>query len=72
MNVVAENMIFVNTEFTSQKELFQFIAQQAFYLNRVWDVGRVVEGFYHREEEFSTAMNDGIAIPHCRDRKSVV
>ena len=71
MNVVAENMIFVNTEFTSQKELFQFIAQQAFDLNRVWDVGRVVEGFYHREEEFSTAMNDGIAIPHCRSESII-
>ena len=26
----------------------------------------LVEGFYTREKEFSTALNDKIAIPHCR------
>lgn len=64
--VVAEEMIFINTGFVSQKELFHFIAQTAHDLGRVNDVQEIIQGFYHREEEFSTAMNDGIAIPHCR------
>lgn len=65
-NVVAEEMIFVNTLFTSQKDLFEFIAQTAFVLGRISNVQSVVDGFYHRESEYSTAMSDGIAIPHCR------
>jgi PTS system fructose-specific IIA component len=65
-NVVAEEMIFVNTSFNSQKDLFEFIADTAFGLGRTSDVKSVVDGFYHREGEYSTAMNDGIAIPHCR------
>jgi fructose PTS system EIIA component len=65
-NVVAEEMIFVNTSFTSQKDLFEFIAETAFCLGRISNVQSVIDGFYHREGEYSTAMNDGIAIPHCR------
>jgi fructose PTS system EIIA component len=65
-NVVAEEMIFVNTSFTSQKDLFEFIAETAFGLGRISNVQSVIDGFYHREGEYSTAMNDGIAIPHCR------
>jgi fructose PTS system EIIA component len=65
-NVVAEELIFINTTFNSQKDLFEFIAETAFRLSRTSDIRSVVDGFYHREGEYSTAMNDGIAIPHCR------
>lgn len=65
-SVVAEELIFINTIFNSQKDMFEFIAETAFRLDRTTDVKSVIDGFYHREGEYSTAMNDGIAIPHCR------
>lgn len=67
MNVIDHNFIFIDTDFKTQKELFIFLAKQVFFSNRGNDLEKIVEGFYEREEEFSTAMDNYIAIPHCRN-----
>lgn len=65
-NVICNDFIYLDMEFESQREIFQFLGKQMYSKNRVTQVQEIVEGFYQREKEFSTAMNDGIAIPHCR------
>lgn len=68
MNVIEKNLIFLDTELDSQDEIFQFLANTVVDLGRGKSVEGIVEGFYFREKEFSTAMNDRIAIPHCRNK----
>lgn len=67
IKVISKSMVFLDTEFGSQNELFKFLATELYNQNRSDSVEEVVKGFYLREEEFSTAVNDGIAIPHCRN-----
>jgi len=64
-NVIVRELIFIDTEFKTQDEVLNFIASRLFEAGRCSDVSEVVRGFYDREAEFSTCMNDGIAIPHC-------
>lgn len=74
-NVMDKDFIYLDTEFQTQNELFYFIANKMVESNRGNDADKIVEGFFQREKEFSTAMMDGIAIPHCRNdeiKKSTV
>lgn len=65
-DVIDKNLIFLNTSYQNQQELFDFLADEVIKENRGMDKEKIVEGFYEREKEYSTAINDGIAIPHCR------
>ena len=67
MKVIDHNFIFIDTDFQTQKELFTFLAEQVLSSKRGNDLDKIVEGFYERENEFSTAMDNYIAIPHCRN-----
>lgn len=67
MKVIDHNFIFIDTDFQTQKEVFAFLAEQVFSSKRGNDLEKIVEGFYEREQEFSTAMDNYIAIPHCRN-----
>lgn len=69
--VISKEMIFKNTEFTTQEEVFGFLANRMKETNRSINVEDIIKGFYHREEEFSTYIGNQIAIPHCRN-KSVI
>lgn len=65
--VVDRELLFIGTDFRTQGEVFSFLG------NTIWTAGRaekadtVIRGFYKREMEFSTCINDGVAIPHCLD-----
>lgn len=65
-NVISEEYIYLDTEIKTQDELFDFLACKMVEHGRASNIEEMKEGFYKREAEFSTAMNDGIAIPHCR------
>lgn len=67
MKVIDKNLIFLDTEFKSQEEVFRFLANKAIETKRGNDLDLIVQGFYDRELEFSTAMDEMIAIPHCRN-----
>ena len=71
MKVIDKNLIFLDTEFKSQQEIFGFLATKSIETKRGNDVDLIVQGFYDRELEFSTAMDEMIAIPHCRN-KSII
>lgn len=65
-NVIDKKLIFLNASYKNQKEIFNFIADEVIKESRGIDKEKIIEGFYEREKEYSTAINDGIAIPHCR------
>lgn len=65
-DVIDKKLIFLNTSYKNQKEIFNFIADEVIKESRGIDKEKIIEGFYEREKEYSTAINDGIAIPHCR------
>lgn len=65
-DVITKNMIFLNQEIKSQEEVFEFLADRLLEEERGTSKEGIIEGFHAREEEFSTAINDGIAIPHCK------
>lgn len=67
MEVIDKNFIFLDTEFKFQEELFVFLANRVIESKRGNDLDSIVKGFYDRENEFSTAMDEMIAIPHCRN-----
>lgn len=65
-DVIDKKLIFLNTSYQNQKEVFNFLADEVIKERRGVDKEKIIEGFYEREKEYSTAINDGIAIPHCR------
>lgn len=65
-DVIVKKHIYLDTSFRSQREIFEFIADRMKEDGRCTEEDALIENFYQREQEFSTAMNDGIAIPHCR------
>ncbi len=64
--VIVEKMIFLHQNLESQQSVFRFLAEQLVEAGRGTSKDALIEGFYDREREFSTALNDKIAIPHCR------
>lgn len=65
-DVIDKNLIFLNTSYQNQQQVFDFLADEVIKESRGIDKEKIIEGFYEREKEYSTAINDGIAIPHCR------
>lgn len=68
MEVIVKDFIFLDTDLHTQDEVFQFLTKALTSCGRADQGDIIIEGFYQREKEFSTAMNDGIAIPHCRSK----
>jgi fructose-specific phosphotransferase system IIA component len=66
-NVIIPEMLFVNQGFNNEDAVLRFLAEQAVSKGRANNPEKLIQGFYNREKEFSTAVNNYIAIPHCRD-----
>lgn len=66
--VISKEYIYVKQNFTNQKELFAFLANQLVASKRAENEQSIIDSFYAREEEFSTYVDRGIAIPHCRSQ----
>lgn len=64
--VISENLIFINTHLKTQSEVFDFLEKELKKENRCIQNESIKKGFYAREQEFSTYIDNGIAIPHCR------
>ncbi|WP_381415121.1 PTS sugar transporter subunit IIA [Spiroplasma endosymbiont of Anurida maritima] len=58
--------VFVKQDFSSQKEVFQFLAKKYFELGFCSNEKKAYKGLIKREKEGTTGFNDGIAIPHAR------
>jgi PTS system fructose-specific IIA component len=66
MSVISDEFILLNTKFTSRDEAFKGAALKLYNAGRITDINKFIEGIYEREKLFSTYMENGIAIPHCK------
>lgn len=60
--------IFLNVECTDQKDAFNFIANKFVEKGYGNNVKKAYKSLLKREKEGSTGFNDGIAIPHAKDK----
>ena len=68
MEIIQEDKIFLNQSFVSQEEVFQFLAKQTEALSISSDAKPVYQRLVERENEGTTGMMDGFAIPHAKDQ----
>ncbi|WP_302626315.1 PTS sugar transporter subunit IIA [uncultured Eubacterium sp.] len=61
-----EEYIFFNLDANTKTEALEFISNQASLLGLTDDKDGLLEDFLKREEEFSTGLQDGFAIPHAK------
>jgi len=64
--LINKNQIYLNSSITSRDEVLEFISYEASKLGSVTDKERVYQDFLKREKEYSTALQEGIAIPHAK------
>ena len=64
--LISKESIFLNENLTSQEEVFHFIAQKAVVLGVSADENAVYNGLVEREQQGTTGMMDGFAIPHAK------
>ena len=62
--MIKKELVFVNEAVKNQDEAIKKITHQAYQLNLIDDEAIFLKAIYHREEEFSTAVGFGVAIPH--------
>lgn len=66
MTFIKEQNIFLEQPLTTQEEVFQFLADQAVALEIASDRQEVYDKLLEREQEGTTGMMDGFAIPHAK------
>ena len=64
--LISKESIFLNENLTSQEEVFRFISQKAVTLGVSADENAVYNGLVEREQQGTTGMMDGFAIPHAK------
>ncbi|AYJ43106.1 PTS sugar transporter subunit IIA [Lactiplantibacillus pentosus] len=62
--IFKQDYIFLKEHLKTRDEAFEFIAKQAVTLKFADDEDAILKALYKRENEASTGMQDGIAIPH--------
>ncbi|MBG9981067.1 PTS sugar transporter subunit IIA [Facklamia lactis] len=67
MNFIKPELVYLNQKFLNQNEALNFIAKQAVKNNIAKDQDSLLSSFIQREEEGSTGMMDGFAIPHAKN-----
>ena len=67
MTLIKTNKVFMNKNFTTQDEVMNFLADQSIVLSISEDRDAIYEKLMEREEESTTGMMDGFAIPHAKD-----
>jgi nitrogen PTS system EIIA component len=65
-SIINPQLIFCQLDAVSKKRLFEQFAEQAARLDPSLDTKLIFEGLFTREKLGSTALGNGIAIPHCR------
>jgi PTS system fructose-specific IIA component len=64
--VLKESYIFFDTNVSTKEEALSFISNQALALGLTDNRDGLYDDFQKREEEFSTGLQDGFAIPHAK------
>lgn len=65
MNFTEEHIL-LDLSADSQEELFMLLANYAKELGVIEDAKKVSEAFMEREQQFSTGLQEGFAIPHAK------
>ena len=68
MGIIQEEKIFLNQTMTTKEKVFEFLARQAKGLAISEDEQQVYKKLVERENEGTTGMMDGFAIPHAKDQ----
>ncbi|MBO0455004.1 MULTISPECIES: fructose PTS transporter subunit IIA [Enterococcus] len=68
MGIIQEEKIFLNQSLATQKDVFDFLAEQAKKLAISTEENQVYQKLVERENEGTTGMMDGFAIPHAKDQ----
>lgn len=66
LSFLKENNIFINPKVSNKQELFQFAGNKAAKYNLIEDEKQFINGLTERENQASTELKPGIAIPHTR------
>lgn len=66
MEIIREEFIKLDINLKNKKEVIDYIANVLIKSNRARDKGSLLNDVYLREEEASTSMGLGIAIPHAK------
>ncbi|MCI8957451.1 MAG: PTS sugar transporter subunit IIA [Eubacterium sp.] len=61
-----EEYIFFDVNANTKTEVLEFISEQALALGLTDNKNELLKDFIKREEEFSTGLQDGFAIPHAK------
>lgn len=61
-----EQNIFLNLNLNNKQDVLEFITQKAQELNVCENTSGLLADLNHREEEYSTGLQDGFAIPHAK------
>lgn len=64
--IITEEQIYLDANFSSKLEALEFISKEAKQQGIVNSSTHVLKDFLLREEEYSTAVQEGIAIPHAK------
>ncbi|WP_027121395.1 PTS fructose transporter subunit IIABC [Mycoplasma leonicaptivi] len=64
MKIFSQETIFLDKEFQSKDEVFQFLAQKSKEIGITNNTNEVFEALWNRENQVSTGMENEIAIPH--------
>lgn len=64
--ILEEKNIFLDEDLSSKEEVIEFIADEAKYLGITDDRDGLLKDLFKREEEYSTGIQDGFAIPHAK------
>lgn len=66
LSVLKEEYLFFDVDVSTKEEALDFISQKALELGLTDNVNGLKNDFFKREEEFSTGLQDGFAIPHAK------
>lgn len=64
--MIQESLIFIDTNFGNQDEVFRFLSEEMVKQSKATDVQSVFDALKKREFEGTTGMMDGFAIPHAK------
>ncbi|GMC17880.1 hypothetical protein N5D_18570 [Enterococcus faecalis] len=64
MAFIKENHIFLNQQLQTQEDVFHFLAKKSTELEVAQDAQEVFDKLNEREQEGTTGMMNGFAIPH--------
>ncbi|WP_062350594.1 PTS sugar transporter subunit IIA [Bacillus kwashiorkori] len=66
--LISEDQIYLNASYKYRDEVLKFISSEAEKIDAAQDKEIVFQDFVQRENEYSTAFQEGIAIPHAKSK----